>query len=180
VQVFIELKIPQPACGRWHCTTEGSLGCKAESCNLEEDALATNLEYPQSLYSESNKTNHEGEATVSLWSAAASKPAFDKVRLDNNLLAWCLPARLLQSSAQLCCDQDQAQSASPLKSSNDVIDILCTFSDVELKTVREHIDALIARRLSCAGQTVGQGEAACHATSLEVGIDRRTTLPGCG
>ncbi len=115
-----------------------------ERCNSEEDALATKLEYPKSLYCEQepNKENHEGETTVSLW----SPPAFDKVRLDSNLLAWCLPARLLQSSAQLCCDQDQAQSAPPLKSTKDVIDFLPTLHHDELKKVRESIDALIIDR----------------------------------
>ena len=141
MQVFIELKIPQPVCGRWHCAPEGGLGCNAERCDEGEDALASNLEFPTSLYSaqEPNRENHEGEATVSLW----SPPAFDKVRLDNNLLARCLP---VQSSAQLCCDQAQAQSAPPLKSTKDVIDFLRTLRDVELTKVREEIDALIASR----------------------------------
>jgi hypothetical protein len=123
VQVFIELKIPQPVCGRWHCAPEGGLGCNAERCDEGEDALASNLEFPTSLYSaqEPNRENHEGEATVSLW----SPPAFDQVRL---------------------CDQAQAQSAPPLKSTKDVIDFLRTLRDVELTKVREEIDALIASR----------------------------------
>ena len=112
--------------------------------------MATNLEYPTSKYSaqEPNKEKHEGEATVSLW----SPPAFDEVRLDNNLwLGACQPV-WLQSSAQLCCDQAQAQSAPPLKTTKDVIDFLRTLPDVELTKVREEIDALIASRLD--GQIV--------------------------